>query len=347
MNERFSPAWMPAPSCEQPRRLPTSASAAYAVLIATSALLGLAVTPNGARAQTPGDAAPSVGAGAPSEEYRLLVTAAIQEFDERNFDEALALFERAYALRPSSRVLRGIGKVRFEQRQYTRALDAFDRALAATIDPLTEAMRVEVSELRARAAGYVGGLTIVVAPTSAIVTLDGRELAADTGYPLQLDIGAHVVSASAEGHQRTSRTVDVVGGRELTVTLDLVAQRAGVVVVQNGRDMTGAWITGGVGIGLVGATLGSAIWLTNRLDASARCSDAEARGVTCATASSIAQERDASIGMLITTSVLTAAAAVTFIVLLASGGSTDVDPSVRASCAPQTGGAGCALWGRW
>jgi hypothetical protein len=315
-------------------------------VLALTAFIGVVCSASLVLAQSGADAA-QVVSSAPSEEYRLLVTAAIQEYDERNFDEALALFERAYTLRPSSRVLRGIGKVRFEQRQYTRALDAFDSALAATVDPLTDSMRAEVSELRQRAAAYVGGLTIVVSPTTAVVTLDGRELGADTHYPIHLDIGAHVVSASAEGHQRASRTVDIVGGRDVTVTLDLVTQRAGVVVVRTERDMTGVWVTGSIGIGLVGVTLGSAIWMSDRLDASARCSDAEAQGVTCATASSIASERDAAIGTLLTSAVLTAAAAVTFIVLLASGSDDDFDPNVRVACAPQTDGAGCALWGRW
>jgi len=300
-------------------------------------------------------AAPSTAAPASVEpvdpklaQYKQLITRALEEFDARNFEEATALLDQAYAVRPTARVLRGLGKVRFEQRQYVRALEAFDGSLTATLDPLTDSMRDEVSELRTRAASYVGEIRIETDPADAVVTLDGRELKPGFTAPIRLDMGAHSVSATAKGYQAGSRTVDVVGGSLSVVSLKLTRQEANVLVIHNERDRTGLWVTAGLGVGLVGATVGSAIWTINRMDAANRCSEAETAGVTCITASTINSERDAALATLVVSSVLTAAASVTFAVLLSSSDDDDkTKPSARVYCTGEVGGARCGLWGTW
>jgi hypothetical protein len=336
-----------------PRHLALAAGLALALATASPAhAQDGATTPTPDASPTPETTEPSTTPSAttpsaPTEEYRQTVASAIAEFDERNFDEALALFERAYAMRPSARVLRGIGKVRYEQRQYVHALEAFEEALASTTDPLTDEMRAEVEDLRQRTLAYVGELTISVLPASAHVVVDGRELPADTRYPIRLDLGAHLVSASAEGHQPASRTVDIAGGQGTSLTIDLIQQQSSVVVLTSTPDRTGMWVTAAIGVALVGATVGSAVWMVDRLDAASRCSAAEARGVTCATASAIGGERDASMGTLVASSVLTAAAVVTFVVLATQDESAHEEATPTVVCAPSADGAGCSVWGRF
>ncbi len=316
----------------------------------TLVTLWLAMT---ASAQDVPEAPPSSEAAAeqaPTEEevlerYRDLARRAIDEFDARNFDEALALFDQAYALRPTARVLRGIGKVRFEQRQYVRALEAFEGALTASLDPLSDTMRAEVTELRDRALGYVGELSIAVEPAGAQVTVDGRELAPDTVFPIRLDMGAHIVAASSPGRQSAHRTIDIAGGRATSVRIELLETgTSDVIIIQQSRDTTGAWVMAGIGVALLGATVGTAVWMGNRLDAASACASGEARGLTCATEASIASERDAAIGTVAASAVLTAAAIVTFAVLLADSGGGE-SASVALGCGADPHTAECRLRG--
>lgn len=302
--------------------------------------LVLALAPCAALAQ---EAAAPVQPVDPSDaEYRRLVAQAIVEYDAASFDEALALFEQAYALRPSARVLRGMGKVYFEQRQYVRAYDAFDAALTTTVDPLTPTMREEVASLRARSAAYVGTLTLVVEPASASVLVDGEPVVPNE--PVRLDVGSHLVEVSAASFLPTRRSVEISGATDTEITVTLVADDPDVLVVE--RERGAAIATATTGLALVAVTVGSGIWLASRSDARDACRAAERMGVTCTTRDTIERERRAALGTTAGSATLAIGAGILFVVLVT--GERDESSSITAaSCAPHDRGALCTLGGRF
>ncbi len=268
--------------------------------------------------------------------YRALVDEAVQEYDLGHYTEALARFERAYAMRPSARLLRGMAKARFELRQYALCLDAAEAALARPED-LTPAMINELQQLRARVWGYVGTVSFQVTPWNATVTLDGREVAPDRrSQPMRVDVGSHEVVVSSPGYQSARRTLEVSsGGRSDVMVIALHAGGASPV----------PWIGAALGVLGLGGAVGSALWMVDRTDAVDRCQVAFDQGARCANAEALASERDLAIVALVGSGVVAVAGAITFGLGLRASRSSA--PAASVAGAPTVGGGFCAGAIRW
>ncbi len=158
-------------------------------------------------------------------EYRQLIDQAVDEFQRSNWGEAAGLFEQAHRIHPNARTLRGMGIAAFEARRYTRALEHLRAALQWKQDPLSAAHRKQVEQIIARAERYVAEITIDVEPDFAQVTVNGAAVAAIEGtHRTQVDPGAVVVRASAEGYQPATRELHIVSGAREQLTLQLQSQ---------------------------------------------------------------------------------------------------------------------------
>ena len=111
----------------------------YRIAAATVALV-LWASPPGVQAQASHAA-----------EYRRAIEDAVTQFEHAHWAEALAGFERAHALVPSARTLRGIGMAAFELRQYASAVEHLQHAMTDRRRPLPPAQREQVEDLLARA----------------------------------------------------------------------------------------------------------------------------------------------------------------------------------------------------
>lgn len=281
-----------------------------------------------------------------AERFRALVLEAIADYDAGLYAEALATFEQAYALRPSARVLRGIGMCRFEQRRYAEALTAIDQALASEVDPLEGDLRAEVVALRERAARYVGSVRLVVDPASAEVRIDGRIV---TENVLTLDVGDHEVVVSAPGMRTEERTVSVMPSEEspLRVTLSSGVEHTVIEVPVSvpapvPSDAT-AWAVPGVLLAVVGVggVIGGAGWLVNRDAAVGVCADAVRRGTECLNAAPIVLQRDlAAVTVGISAAALTAGA-----VVLLAGALVTPSEAPEVACGAGPDGVFCG-WSR-
>jgi hypothetical protein len=158
--------------------------------------------------------------------YDQWVSEAIAEYEAGRWAEARTLFERAHAVKPNARTLRGLGVTAFEMRHYREAIDALQQAIADPRNPLTEPMRVAAEQTIERARQFVGTLRVALSPTNATLRVNG---AVAQGHELQLDMGDYELSAEAPGYRATTVRVSVAGGkvRELTLTLTSATARAG------------------------------------------------------------------------------------------------------------------------
>ncbi len=136
----------------------------------------------------------------------------VRAFDEARLGDALNAFKRAYALRPSYRILYNIGQAEAELKNPHRAIEAFEGYLAdggARILPERRlAVEKEVTRLRA----LVGEL-IVKGPRGAEVWLDGER----SGYlplagPIVLPAGRHLMVVRQGRAEPCEQEIIVEGG---------------------------------------------------------------------------------------------------------------------------------------
>lgn len=161
------------------------------------------------------------------DDYRQTIEDAVEEFADGHWEEARALFKRAHALQPNARTLRGMGMADFELRLYVQAIGELNAALADTRKPLDDAMRASVQTLIDKAGKFVGRLRVQVEPAEATLRADGKELVADSDGSYLLDVGPHTIGASALNFKPSNLRVNVEGGTEQSVRVELEPLIAG------------------------------------------------------------------------------------------------------------------------
>jgi hypothetical protein len=189
-----------------------------------AAALGVAALPPGlVRAQAAAetdDGTPDGLTDAQDAEYRQLVADGVAEFGRGNWSEARAFFSRAHALKPSARTLRSLGLVAYELRNYVEAEAFLSGALSEPVHPLTPELRTETEQTLAKARTLIGRFTLRVTPADARVTVDGRPPVLREGV-LVLDAGPHQVLAQRAGYLDGELRIDVRGGEEQPLELQL------------------------------------------------------------------------------------------------------------------------------
>lgn len=209
--------------------------------------------------------------------YDAVIDQAVAEFGASHWAEARALFIEAQGIFPNARALRGIGMSSYELRDYPEAVRTLDAALASTVRPLTPEQHAQVTELRQRAAAFVGRYEIPAAPATARLYLDGAHVAVADGWPetpghVLLGVGDHQIAIRLDDGRSTSARVVVRGQTEAVLDIDLAPLRATAVATSDtptpppsyavpappapGSDPT-PWVVMGVGLGVavVGAVL--------------------------------------------------------------------------------------------
>ncbi|MEY4580821.1 MAG: hypothetical protein RL701_5524, partial [Pseudomonadota bacterium] len=181
--------------------------------------------------------AQSKPSAANSDEYQQLVQQALHEYQLGNFSEAKVFFQRAHALSPNARTLRGLGMSAYELRNYVDAISFFEQALSSQQRPLTAQMEAEVTQLLGQARSFVAHLDIRVDPASAELRIDTRSVKRDADGTVALDPGAHEIVVEAAGYESATRTLRTNGAETLKLHIALHAEgTAGAPLQPNGPD---------------------------------------------------------------------------------------------------------------
>lgn len=189
-----------------------------------------------------------------------------------DWSEALAAFEKSYALRPHPVTSFNIGVVMRALGQYTRARRAFQRALteqSAGVGEMAEDLQDQARTFRAEIDGLLAQVTIDMDPPSASIVVDGRPLEIETegelpvlvaglkpagpGAPppakrfiVLLDPGVHVFVISRKGFEDAVVRRELAAGSreklplvldELPATLRISANEKNALVEVDGRDV--------------------------------------------------------------------------------------------------------------
>lgn len=161
----------------------------------------------------------SAGNAGEPPEYRGVIGEALAEFEAGHFAEARALFAQAHRAYPSARTLRGLGLSSFELREYRAAIDYLQAAIDSDVNPLDPALRTATEEVIVRARGFIGRYTLTIAPAHAELRLDGISIARPSA--LSLELGPHVLDASAPGYAAERVPLHVLGGENTHVAITL------------------------------------------------------------------------------------------------------------------------------
>ena len=163
-----------------------------------------------------GQAAP-----AGSELYEAVLAEAMRAYQEHDWLAACERFERAHALYPNARALRGLGVSAFESGQHVRAVHALEAALAHPEKPLPPDLRELTELLLEKARAKVGSYRIELSPADAQAFVDDAPAPIEPDGRLLLDAGVHTLRVQAPGYAEDERTLDSHGGEQETLRVSL------------------------------------------------------------------------------------------------------------------------------
>ncbi len=148
----------------------------------------------------------------------------VELFNEGRNDAALAEFTRAYELAPAPPVLYNIARVREALGHAVQAADAYERYLEEGGDSLSRRRRHEATAALERQRARIAFVTVTTNVDEATVSVDGVDVAeTPLSEPLRLSAGEHTIGVRAAGYDSARRAVQVAGGDEVTLDLEIDA----------------------------------------------------------------------------------------------------------------------------
>ncbi|MBP6833675.1 MAG: PEGA domain-containing protein [Deltaproteobacteria bacterium] len=158
----------------------------------------------------------------------------IDLFEERNYDAAMAEFQRAYELTRNPAVLFNISATHELTGHFVEALDAMldyeRRAPAAAVQQRRADVDAALGRLRSR----IGTIVIRFEAAGLDVRVDGLQRPRSSGnIELRVAAGRHRVSLSAPHYQAREAEFDVAGGSTIVISEPLTPERAFMAVECN------------------------------------------------------------------------------------------------------------------
>jgi hypothetical protein len=150
---------------------------------------------------------------------------------KRQFPEALATFQKAHAVAPSGRTLAQIGLTEANLKRWVDAETHLAAALEAHDTPWIEAPKNRDAIVQALdlVSSHIG-LVQVVGPNGAEIAIGGVPVGRlPLPSPIHVSEGRARIEGSADGRRSSSVALNVPGGKELTVHLDLPLQTVSTV----------------------------------------------------------------------------------------------------------------------
>jgi tetratricopeptide (TPR) repeat protein len=159
------------------------------------------------------------------EQARTRFNKGVQLFRDGNYEAALVEFERAYELAPSYRLLYNIAQVEYERHDYVSALEHFDRYLEEGASEIPKSRRQQVTAEMQQLQGLVGRVHLTSGISGAEVFVDDQSVGTTPlERSLRLNVGRRRITVTAPGHLPESRTLEIAGGDESTLHVELSAR---------------------------------------------------------------------------------------------------------------------------
>lgn len=148
-------------------------------------------------------------------------------YTARNYEGALAEFQRSFVLSDGVDLLFNIGRTYQAMARYPEAATAIEEYLRRARD-LSRERRDEVTRILETLRAFIAHLRVRVTPADAAVSIDGEAVARERlAMPLAVGPGRHVVAAQRPGFATRSEAVVVASGDSRDVTLALLPAPSG------------------------------------------------------------------------------------------------------------------------
>ena len=149
----------------------------------------------------------------------------VQFYKESDFRGALIEFKRAYESAPNYKVLYNLGQTSLELQDYAAALTAFRKYLDDGGREIPRDRRAQVENELKKLEGRVARVTIKTNLDGADVLVDDVAVAkTPLSSPILVSAGRRKIAIAKPGGGHQSRTVDVAGGDETSVDLEVTVQ---------------------------------------------------------------------------------------------------------------------------
>jgi hypothetical protein len=158
----------------------------------------------------------------------------VELFREGDFRAALIEFQRAYDASPNFKVLYNLGQTNLELQDYAGALKAFRGYLDGGGRSIPAARRAQVEADLRRLESRVAHLEVTVNVPDADITVDDVSVGrSPLRAPVLVSEGRRKIIASKAGMAPVSRVIDVAGGDNPKITLQIVEPNTPAPVVVN------------------------------------------------------------------------------------------------------------------
>ncbi len=154
---------------------------------------------------------------------------------KNNGDDAGALlkYEEAYGLSKDPRLLFNMAVCARSLKAYARMQELLRSYLREAAASLSAQEEMDVDNALAAIRNLVGSVQVDVNEAGAAVSVDGRSVGTTPLAPLTLDLGSHVVSVRKSGFAPVDQALQVAGGRDAAVAIELTRRRV-LVRLQHG-----------------------------------------------------------------------------------------------------------------
>jgi hypothetical protein len=172
-------------------------------------------------------------------------SAATRRFANGDFRAALAEYRRAYEQSNDPRLLYDMALCERNVGAYVRTRDLLQRYKRESGATLSPDERAGIDAALSSIHNLVGLVKLSVNEADAAVTVDGETVGTTPlAEPLFVDLGKHAVTATKPGFTTAEQSVDVAGGAEVSVALELVAREPFAHLVVAAEDAATVVIDG-------------------------------------------------------------------------------------------------------
>jgi tetratricopeptide (TPR) repeat protein len=159
------------------------------------------------------------------------VVQGVSELQAGDYLKALDLFQRAYALFPSHKILFNLGQVYRELGRIVDALDAYERFLREATKSAETALLAVARKQVVTLKGQVATILVPVEEPGGAIYVDGREVGiTPMDVPYRVMPGTHAIEVRKAGFVSATANVTLVAGQRLVKPL--VLRRPSKVVVK-------------------------------------------------------------------------------------------------------------------
>ena len=304
-------------------------------------------------------------APAGEEEARKLFAEGNKSLDAGDYTTALDKFRGALTRWNNPKILINIGTTLVALGRYAEAADTYELALKHP--ELDKAKKPEIEKALKEAEAKSGKVKIVVSPTDAKVSVDGKALTGSPPFLVRLDPGKHAVIAEKTGLPSSTESVSIEAGKQADLSLKVKSADTASTTAPSATQAPAKplpvekaasssalpWVVGGVG---VASLIASGVFFGLRAGAISDL-EGQCKNGLCPTSSDSTISKGNTMGTLgVTTLIVGGVGLGAGIVLLATrssgqpttGNNTWHAPSdIQLGVTTIPGGAGAGMGGRF